>query len=420
MHAEDEMHDEILPHLPDPDDGGRWRAPALREQRLYELMRRDEAGEERAHYEYLRLIAAEGLYRPVPLPAAEGSDGTAPLTVMTLQDGRRVVPAYTVGVLPRPHPEVVYEFTTLGGLDALWPDGVDILLVNGGTPCAKWFLADEDEREVWRDLHVELFQPDGMCDRVETRWTGAPDDEAVLRGLACGAHLCYANGDAWNTLDWHGAGYANEVEGLSRDWDIDGRDDWLDTQEQLLRCEVSAWQWHFVLDVRNLLIRESGSARIDPVAWRDHVETAVRAQADGPDAAGLDAATLDAHVRILRGLVGEVMRYEARFRADGLLPPDGYVRSVAAWDLGRASMVARRGRGARYATQAELRDAVERAGKGAQGVYGSWAEFSAGYVLGRCLHFDEEAFGDWYTTVLDAHRALMTHPESPWAAIPLH
>ncbi|WP_101784195.1 DUF1266 domain-containing protein [Nonomuraea indica] len=415
MHAEDEMHDEILPLLPDPDDGAPWQAPALREQRLYELCRRDEAGEERAHYEYLRAVAVEGLYRPVTLPAAEGSEGAAPLTIMTLEDGRRVVPAYTVGVLPRPHPEVVYEFTTLGGLDALWPDDVDILLVNGGTPCARWFLADGDEREVWRDLHAELYEPDGTCDRVETRWTGAPEDEAVLRGLACGAHLCYANGDAWNTLNWHGAGYANEAEGLSDDWGVEDRDDWLRTQERLLRCEVSAWQWHFVLDVRNLLARETRNARIDPVAWRDHVETAFRAQAGEAE-----AADLDAHVSVLRELVGEVMRYEARFRADALLPPDGYVRSVAAWDLGRASMVARRGRGARYATQAELRDAVERAGHGARAAYGSWAEFSAGYVLGRCLHFDEETFGDWYTTVLEAHRVLMTHPESPWATIPLH
>jgi hypothetical protein len=70
-------------------------------------------------------------------------------------------------------------------------------------------------------------------------------------------------------------------------------------------------------------------------------------------------------------------------------------------------MVGRWGGGARYAGEQELHATVERAGKAVQAAYGSWPEFSAGYILGRCLHFDEETFGDWYTTVLDAHRALL-------------
>jgi hypothetical protein len=73
-----------------------------------------------------------------------------------------------------------------------------------------------------------------------------------------------------------------------------------------------------------------------------------------------------------------------------------------------------------YRELPETERAVLRVGTAARQVYRSWSDFATGYVLGRCLHFDEEAFGDWYTTVLDAHRALMTHPESPWAAIPLH
>ncbi|MEV6864479.1 DUF1266 domain-containing protein [Streptosporangium subroseum] len=338
------------------------------------------------------------------------------MTLATLEGGRRAVLVYTVGVLPRPHPEVVYEFVTLGGLAAIWPDDVEILAVNAETPCAHFFLADEEELEIWGELHEELFRPDDLCDQVETRRTGAPTDEAMLRGLACGAHLCHANGDAWNTLRWHGAGYSNEVERLAESWDIFTRDDWQSTQERLLTCEVSPWIWDFVLGARDRLARESGGERVDPVAWRDRVEATMRRQANegtGPD-------ELDKLVRLLRGLVGAVTRYEARFKADELLPPDGYVRTVAAWDLGRATMVARWGRGARYATEQELHAAIERAGKGVQNAYGSWAEFSAGYVLGRCLHFDEETFGEWYTTVLDTHRALMSDQESPWTAIALH
>ncbi|WP_063780515.1 DUF1266 domain-containing protein [Nonomuraea sp. SBT364] len=397
--------EEIFPFIPDPPDGTPWRAPAALEERLYELARRNDAGDDRAAYEYLRVISAEGLYRPVPLAGARQD---APVFVATPADGRRIVQAYTAGVLPRPHPEVAYEFVTLGDLGMLWPDDVDVLVVNAATPCEASFLSDEEEREIWAELRDELFRPGELCDRVETRRTGAPEGEAMLRGLACGAHLCYANGDAWNTLDWHGAGYSGEVRRLAEAWGIDDRDDWSGTQERLLAGEVSPWLWQFTLDGRNWLVREAGQA--DPALWRDSVEETVRRHVD---------EDVDALVKGLRDLVGQIMRYEARFRADGLLPPGGYVRSVAAWDLGRATMVARWGRGARYASEAEMRDAIERAGRSAQTVYGSWAEFSAGYVLGRCLHFDEETFGEWYTDVLAAHRVLMSHPESPWLSVSL-
>ncbi|WP_435845038.1 DUF1266 domain-containing protein [Streptomyces flaveolus] len=50
--------------------------------------------------------------------------------------------------------------------------------------------------------------------------------------------------------------------------------------------------------------------------------------------------------------------------------------------------------------------------------YRSWQDFSAGYILGRCLHFDEEDFGSWYTDMVDAHRILMSDPGSPWLNIP--
>ncbi|KUF16532.1 hypothetical protein AT728_12165 [Streptomyces silvensis] len=56
-------------------------------------------------------------------------------------------------------------------------------------------------------LHDGHHRPGRTGDRVVTRRTGAPEG-LVLHGLACGAHLCFADGDAWNTLDWHGAGYS--------------------------------------------------------------------------------------------------------------------------------------------------------------------------------------------------------------------
>ncbi|MEU3658282.1 DUF1266 domain-containing protein [Streptomyces sp. NPDC032940] len=116
--------------------------------------------------------------------------------------------------------------------------------------------------------------------------------------------------------------------------------------------------------------------------------------------------------------IGRISRYCARMRADGVLDENRYVTSVDAWDLGRASKMARWGLGARFGTLQEAEAAVVQAGRAAALAYRSWQDFSAGYILGRCLHFDEEDFGSWYTDMVDAHRILMTDPGSPWLNIP--
>ncbi|GGV45714.1 hypothetical protein GCM10010277_36870 [Streptomyces longisporoflavus] len=69
-------------------------------------------------------------------------------------------------------------------------------------------------------------------------------------------------------------------------------------------------------------------------------------ESEGPDAPDAphrpgDDPELDDFGAALRGLVGKIIRYESRFRADELLPPDGHVRNVAARDIGRASKMAR-------------------------------------------------------------------------------
>ncbi|MFI6739239.1 DUF1266 domain-containing protein [Nonomuraea sp. NPDC050451] len=80
--------------------------------------------------------------------------------------------------------------------------------------------------------------------------------------------------------------------------------------------------------------------------------------------------------------------------------------------------MARWGLGARYCDLAEAERAVLRAGRLSRINYRSWEEFSAAYILGRCLHFDEEEFGDWYGEMLNAHRILTTDRNSPWLNIP--
>ncbi|MBL1101944.1 DUF1266 domain-containing protein [Streptomyces coffeae] len=405
--SEDELHDEFFPSIPPPERATRWQAPTDLEQHLYKLTRSDNA------YAYLRTLATEGVYYPVRLDhAREAAEDEYPMLTVDTSDGRVVAQVYTAGVLPRPHPYLVYEYATLGALAHIVPEQVDVLVVNAATPCEQYFLTDDEERDVWLDLHHELFEPDELMDRVITRRTRAPEPGPLLHGLACGAHLCFRNGDPWNTPHWHGMGYQGERERISRDWGVNSREDWLEMQKELLDQEVSPWYWDFVLGARNALLRGGNGY---PDQWRDCVEATLRARAresrtpTDPD--------FDAFVGRMRDLVGEILRYEARFRADGLLPPDGIVRSVAAWDIGRASKMARWGLGARYATETEMHTALESASRSAQAVYGSWEEFSVGYILGRCLHFDEEHFGPWYTTVLDAHRELTTDPDSPWLTV---
>ncbi|WP_312883152.1 DUF1266 domain-containing protein [Streptomyces nymphaeiformis] len=75
-------------------------------------------------------------------------------------------------------------------------------------------------------------------------------------------------------------------------------------------------------------------------------------------------------------LIGRITRYEARFRADGLLPEGAYVHSTEAWDYGRASAMARWGLAAGYCTFPESEAAIIRAGRLVRTNYRSWAEFS--------------------------------------------
>ncbi|MDP4511541.1 DUF1266 domain-containing protein [Nonomuraea turcica] len=45
----------------------------------------------------------------------------------------------------------------------------------------------------------------------------------------------------------------------------------------------------------------------------------------------------------LMQLIGKITRYEERFRADGILPPESFVTSALGYDLGRAVNFARWG-----------------------------------------------------------------------------
>src|SRR6185503_12764397 len=108
---------------------------------------------------------------------------------------------------------------------------------------------------------------------------------------------------------------------------------------------------------------------------------------------------------------------EERLRADGVLPRDGHVTSVLAYDYGRAVNMARWGLLAGYCDRQTAESCVLKAGELSRRTYTSWASFSAGYVLGRVLRFDDGEFGSYYDDSVIGHRVLEHAPTSPWRTL---
>ncbi|TMQ91050.1 DUF1266 domain-containing protein [Actinomadura soli] len=216
----------------------------------------------------------------------------------------------------------------------------------------------------------------------------------LAAALAVGAHLAVGNGVTWNTLTGHDDPGGDRVL-LERDWGVTDHGSWREQMDALLDARNSDPAVQMVLDRRGRGT-DQGAWRAEIVAWcreRDIAEQTVHEVVE---------------------LSGQVLRYESRFRADGLLPPDGRVASVYGYDFGRAVNMARWGLNAGFCDAEEAEKCVLTAGQRANQVYTSWGSFSAGYILGRMLRFDEGEFGEWYERSLAGHRVLAEDPESPW------
>ncbi|KAB2362747.1 DUF1266 domain-containing protein, partial [Actinomadura montaniterrae] len=242
-------------------------------------------------------------------------------------------------------------------------------------------LADA-ERRPDRDYDVLITDPDSAA------WG------RLAAALAVGAHLAVGNGVPWNTLATPDGARDDRVL-LERDWGITDAAGWREQIDRLLDAENSDPAIQMVLDQRG--------RGTDPQAWRAAIVAWCRER-------DISGETIE-HVVALSELI---RRYEARFRADGLLAPDGRVESVYGYDFGRAVNMARWGLNAGYCDAEEAEKCVLVAGHRANQVYGSWTSFSSGYVLGRMLRFDEGEFGEWYERSLAGHRILADDPASPW------
>ncbi|TYB68820.1 DUF1266 domain-containing protein [Nonomuraea sp. PA05] len=387
-----------------------WRAPTEVEHGLYEAKAR---GDWPAYFD---VLARARLYHAMTRAQADARQDWVTFNPVRWDQRHGVLSLVflTDGMLPAPVPDPVYFLTDLAALVHDWPSDDEWFAVDPGSPCEAYFPATAAHRQVWR-WHAERATAPSRP-RLRTLWAGGPLHGAVAHGLACGALLCVSNGSLWNAMGWHGTGYVRERRRLREWWDITTREGWASALESLLAGEMSSPVWGFVLGVRRSLALDFGGA-VEMDHWRHTTSRVLRGRA-AQSADPPDNAEIEAQVAGAQRLIGRIARYEARFRADGLLAEGRFVQSVEAWDYGRASKMARWGLGARFCTVEEAERAVLRAGRVSRIGYRSWEDFSAGYVLGRCLHFDEEEFGDWYGEMLTAHRILTTDPDSPWRNIP--
>ena len=229
-----------------------------------------------------------------------------------------------------------------------------------------------------------------------------PTTGELATALAVGAHMSLNHGVSWNALKDDANSAQKIYANLKNQWGVGNAGELREALDGLLDNETGDPVADFVLDVRQEL---GGSPTVD--RWRDAVVSNARAQ-------GVPETTIDE----MTATIDRVLSYEERFRADGLLPAGGVVRSLRAYDWGRAVNMARWGYKLRYLKEQQAREYVLRAGKLAAGHYTSWADLSAGYALGRVLRFDNDEFDTWYATVLEPHQALTTDPASPWLTLP--
>ncbi|MFG2887274.1 DUF1266 domain-containing protein [Streptomyces sp. NPDC048297] len=397
-----------------------WTPPGEIERALAEAKAREDWAA------YFGVLADTRLYFEV---RRDGADAEPSRTIPVFGHDPRVVggriwAVYTEGMLPVPDPQRVLDWQPLGWFARVWaPSDPAMIVVNPGTPCEAFLPSAPPHSAAWSQYRAE--RPLNRT-RVSTLRVGGPLEGPVAQGLACGALLVVRHGLPWNSMAYHGNGYPMERKTLREWWGVTSREKWQVQQSALLDPEGGNPVWEFALGLRRTIARDFGG-HVDTAYWRDAVARVLRDRSEGETVITPDGVTTtptvpeaetEARIKGVQHLVGRITRYEARFRADGILDENRYVSSVDAWNFGRASGMARWGLGSRYCSLQEAENAVVEAGRASARSYKSWQDFAAGYILGRCLHFDDEEFGNWYTEMVDVHRVLMSEPDSPWLTVP--
>ncbi|WP_411148198.1 DUF1266 domain-containing protein [Streptomyces sp. A30] len=399
-----------------------WTAPTEIEQALFEAKSREDWAA------YFDVLARNRVYFEIRRDKADATpSGTyAVFGHDPRVTGGRIWPVYTDGMLPAPEPHRVFDWNRLSWFAKVWaPTDPPMIVVNPGSPCEAFLPSAPPYSASWA-AYSDRVGSFSYGPKLRTLQVGGPLQGPVAHGLACGALLFVRDGYPWNAMAYHGRGYPGERKTLREWWGVTSPAEWNGRQRDLLALDGANPVWEFALSLRRTIAREFGGF-VDTAYWRDAAAKVLRHRDAGETVITPDGVTksdprpeaeTEARIKGVQHLIGRITRYEARFRADGLLDENRYVTSVDAWDLGRASGMARWGLGGRYCGLKEAESAVVEAGRSAARSHRSWQDFSAGYILGRCLHFDDEEFGEWYTDALDAHRILMSEPGSPWLNIP--
>lgn len=231
----------------------------------------------------------------------------------------------------------------------------------------------------------------------------------LAHAYACGAQMAVTYEAPWNIV-FHSCRCCDveqKREMLRRSWGVHDPAAWRTTLDTLLDDRGSDQSASTVLGIRRHMAEYYRTA-IDPGTWQGAVI----------DWCGQQGRA-DLNPRLLETL-GRILTYEARLVADGVLVQGDFVRDMVAYDYGRAVNFARWGVHAQYTDPGTAESLIMHAGGQSRRHYSSWAEISAGYILGRALRFDNDTFGDFYTEPVAAHHTLMTHPHSPWVNLPFH
>ncbi|MEU9862219.1 DUF1266 domain-containing protein [Streptomyces sp. NPDC047971] len=375
---------------------GSWAAPTYTEQLLYQAR-----GDRTA---VLDALGRTRLYVLLPRLHADAPGYTPPLPSHRDKGARRtVVPVLTEGMLPPWHPDWVFKQTTLDRLAAAWPYDRWWLAVNSDTPCAAALPARPSDRRAWQEAGARGGGPARL--RLLTH-SGEQLHGPVAHALALGAHLAVLNGLVWNRLGAQYEDYPTDVSRLRRPWAVHHRADFRDKVRTLIATRLVGRVPESVLEMRRRLtarLRHTPSE----VQWTSMVTGAFERN----DASAEELAEALEFVR-------RITQYEGRFRVDGLLPPDGRVDTLAAFDHGRAVNVVRLALGARYCDPQEAERSLLQVLEPARRAYGSWTDFSLGYLLARLIHFDEGDPEPMYQESVTIHRALTQDPSSPYRNIP--
>lgn len=378
--------------------GAPWIPPSETEQLLYEAGLRGDVAEQ------IRVLAGAELFIGAPKADVDARPDNVYWPPQQAGKGLLVRPLLTRGMLPPWHPEWVFHQVTLRWVaEFTWRDPRLLLAVNGGTPGQLLLPTAPEHRAGWLRVYAEKER--GSGDRFVALRHG-PLHGPLAFGLACGVHLAFGNGVPWNDVGSAYMGYTDELDTLRDSWGVTDHGGWRKELDALLDGRNSPPEPDFALRIREELRVARGTVP-SPDEWRE--TAAGHAQ---------DLGASPVTVRHIEELVRRILRYEARFRADGLLPPDGRVRKTVAYDYGRAVNLARWGLSARFCAPPEAEQAIVHAGALARSAYGSWQEYSTGYALGRVLRFDGEEYGPFHEQNVAAHRVLTEHEGSPWRNIP--